>query len=148
MSEPNFRLCILQALLEKGRLTTERLHDFLNENVPELKPAPGVYYDGEEEEGEVAKATIAALATYPLTAEDWESIEEIQVDGGNDIYFVVENHLNIETGGESDFYLYRSAAEAERCPNLKVLDVSIYYSGSEADDVLERLRARGVEVTT
>jgi hypothetical protein len=148
MSDPNFRLCILQALLENGRLTTERLHDFLNEKVPELKPAPGVYYDGEEEEGEVAKATIAALATYPLTADDWNSIEEIQVDGGDEIYFVVENHLNIETGGESDFYLYRSAAEAEQCPNLKALDVSIYYSGSDPDDVLERLRARGVDVTT
>ena len=120
--DPNFRLSILNSLLENGRIEKESLERFLAKKAGKtLGPA-----QAEEDEEAAVKAAIDILSRYPVSADDWASIESIWVDGGDEIYFVIEPFLEISTGGESDYYLYESIAEAAKCSNLKVLAVGIY----------------------
>ena len=105
----NFRLSILNSLIENGRVDKASLEHFLAEKAGKtLAPAQAEEDEEDEEDEEAAvKAAIDILSSYPVSADDWASIESIRVDGGDEIYFVIEPFLEISTGGESDYYYLR-----------------------------------------
>ena len=122
MRDLGFRLCILNALLENGRVEKDTFEHFLAEKAEgKIGPATAV-----EDEGGSVQTALEILGEFPVSAEDWASIKSIYVDGGDLIYFVIEDFLDICTGGESDHYLYASIAEVANCANLETLGVGIY----------------------
>jgi hypothetical protein len=122
MRDNGFRLCILNALIENGRVEKETLEQFLAERA-EGKIGPDTAAD---DEGASVQKALEILGQFPISVEDWASIRSLCVDGGDLIYFVIEDFLDICTGGESDHYLYGSIDEAAKCENLMRLCVGIY----------------------
>ena len=99
--DPGLFLGVLQALLEQEILPEERLDPVLADiETSDAEP--------DDNEAERVAAAIARLHELPLTAAMLARIESVGFDGGNDIYMLIEEVLDIDTGGEEDYYNLRS----------------------------------------
>jgi hypothetical protein len=115
--DSGFRLGILEALLGLGHLD----EDDLRERLADIRD-PDVDVDREHEDEWIAKA-LARLAEVELDPATLGEIERLGFDGGNDIYMLIEETLDIDTGGETDHYQVGSLAGIERLGGLRVLNL-------------------------
>jgi hypothetical protein len=115
--DSGFRLGILDALLGLGHLD----EDDLRERLADIRD-PDVEVDREYEDEWIAKA-LARLAEVELDPDSLAEIERLGFDGGNDIYMLIEETLDIDTGGETDHYQVGSLAGIERLGGLRVLNL-------------------------
>jgi hypothetical protein len=115
--DSGLRLGILEALLGLGHLD----EDALRERLADIRD-PDVDVDREYEDEWIAKA-LARLAEVEIDPDTLGEIERLHFDGGNDIYMLIEETLDIDTGGETDHYQVGSLAGIERLGGLQVLDL-------------------------
>jgi hypothetical protein len=115
--DSGLRLAILDALLGLGHLDDEALHSKLDGiRDPEVD-------DPWEFENEWIAAALGRLEEVELDPAQLREIERIDFDGGNDIYMLIEETLDIDTGGETDHYQLGSLAGIERLTGLQVLNL-------------------------
>jgi hypothetical protein len=115
--DSGLRLGILNALLERGQLDADALRDRL----ASIRD-PEVENPWEHEDEWIAEA-LARLAEVELDVEQLSAIERLDFDGGNDIYMLIEESLDIDTGGETDHYQVGSLAGVERLTGLRALNL-------------------------
>lgn len=115
--DSGLRLGILEALLGLGHLD----EDDLRERLADIRD-PDASVDREHEDEWIAKA-LARLAEVELDPDTLDEIEQLGFDGGNDIYMLIEETLDIDTGGETDHYQVGSLSGIERLGGLRVLDL-------------------------
>jgi hypothetical protein len=94
--DPGLFLGVLQAMLEQELLSQDRLDPAL----ADIETSDDE--DGDEQER--VAAAVARLHETPLPDEGLARVERIDFDGGNDIYMLIEEVLDIDTGGEADYY--------------------------------------------
>ena len=99
--DPGLFLAVLQALIAQDILPEERLDPVL----ADIETSDGEH--GEPEAARVA-AALALLHATPLPAGALARVETLDFDGGNDIYMLIEELLDIDTGGELPYYDLRS----------------------------------------
>ncbi len=115
ITDPGLFLGVLQALLEQELMPQERLDSVLAEiETSEL--------DEDDEAGRVAEA-IGLLQALPLSAEALARVESLDFDGGNEIYMLIEQVLDIETGGEEDYYQVLSLEGVQALTSLVSIDL-------------------------
>src|SRR5687767_6760991 len=98
--DPGLFLGVLQALLDQEVISQDR-----------LDPALAEIETSDEEDGDEGERVAAAVATLhalPISADELARVERVDFDGGNDIYMLIEEVLDIQTGGEEDYYEVRS----------------------------------------
>lgn len=115
--DSGLRLGILDALLGLGHLDEEDLR----ERLADIRE-PNVRVDREYEDEWIAKA-LARLAEVEIDPDTLGEIERLGFDGGNEIYMLIEETLDIDTGGETDHYQVGSLAGIERLGGLQVLNL-------------------------
>jgi hypothetical protein len=115
--DSGLRLGILDALLGLGHLD----EDDLRERLADIRD-PDVDVDRESEDEWIAKA-LARLAEVEIDPDTLSEIEQLGFDGGNDIYMLIEETLDIDTGGETDHYQLGSLDGIERLGGLRVLNL-------------------------
>ncbi len=83
---------------------------------------------GEEEEGEGARVAEALrrLQQIELDAAALATITSLDFDGGNEIYLLIEGELDIDTGGEEDYYCLHSLEGIAALGGLETLDLDSY----------------------
>ena len=115
--DPGLFLAVLESLTEEGLIEEDRLDPLLAEIETSDEDL-----DPEDEEARVA-AAIATLHTLPLDPEALARVERVDFDGGNDIYMLIEEVLEIETGGEADYYQLTSLQGIEALRSLVSLNL-------------------------
>jgi len=109
-------LGVLQALLKQEILPEERLDPVLADiETSDAEP--------DDNEAERVAAAVARLHELPLTAEMLARIESVGFDGGNDIYMLIEEVLDIDTGGEEDYYQLQSLVGIDALTALTSLNL-------------------------
>lgn len=83
------------------------------------------------------------LYRYPINADMLSVIEELDFDGGLEIY----RYINNQWDGESREFDITSLRDVQKLPNLKKLNLysMINFSNQEAE-LIKQLEARGVEI--
>jgi hypothetical protein len=115
--DSGLRLAIFDALLGLGRLDEDALRDRLASiRDPEVE-------DPWEYENEWIAEALTRLEMVELDPAHLAEIERIDFDGGNDIYMLIEETLDIDTGGETDHYQLGSLAGIERLSALQSLNL-------------------------
>jgi hypothetical protein len=115
--DSGLRLGVLEALLRLGHLD----EDALREKLAGIRD-PDVEVDREYEDQWIAEA-LARLAEAEIDPDHLGEIEDLGFDGGNDIYMLIEETLDIDTGGETDHYQVGSLAGIERLTGLASLNL-------------------------
>jgi hypothetical protein len=115
--DSGLRLAILDALLGLGHLDEDALRDRL----ASIRD-PNVEDPWEFENEWIAEA-LGRLEMVELDPEHLAQIERIDFDGGNDIYMLIEETLDIDTGGETDHYQLGSLSGIERLTALETLNL-------------------------
>jgi hypothetical protein len=115
--DTGLRLGILEALLDLGHVDEAALRDRL----ADIRD-PEAEVDRFSEDAWIAEA-LARLAEVEIDPAHLPEIERLGFDGGNDIYMLIEETLDIDTGGETDHYQVGSLAGIERLPGLQVLNL-------------------------
>jgi hypothetical protein len=110
-------LGILEALLRLDHLDEVELQARL----ADIRD-PDVEVDRWSENQWIAEA-LARLGQVEIDPAHLPTIERLDFDGGNDIYMLIEETLDIDTGGETDHYQVGSLAGIERLSGLQVLDL-------------------------
>jgi hypothetical protein len=117
ITDSGLRLGIIEALLALGHLD----EGDLSERLADIRD-PDVEVDREYEDQWIAQA-LARLAEVEIDPHTLTEIERLGFDGGNDIYMLIEEALDIDTGGETDHYQVGSLAGIERLTGLRVLNL-------------------------
>jgi hypothetical protein len=115
--DSGLRLGVLDALLQLGHLDEEQLRSKIA-SIPD----PQVESPWEYEDEWIAEA-LTRLAEVEIDPEHLSTIEGLDFDGGNDIYMLIEETLDIDTGGETDHYQVGSLAGVERLTSLQSLNL-------------------------
>lgn len=110
--DTGLRLAIMNALIALGRLDEAALRERLAD-----------IHDDEHDEDVLITTALARLATVELDADALAQIERIDFDGGNDIYMLIEETIDVDTGGETDHYQLGSLAGIERLVALRSLSL-------------------------
>jgi hypothetical protein len=103
-------LGVLNALIEAEALDANAIAEELGEVADDGKERDRVLAVIEELKGVSVKA--AAIA----------AIEELDFDGGNQIYMAIEEALDIDTGGEENYYEVQSLDGIAELRNLQRID--------------------------
>ena len=115
ISDPGLFLGVLQALLEQEIVAEERLDAVLADIETSDDP------DGEESER--VAAAIVCLQQLEISADELARVTQLDFDGGNHIYMLIEEVLEIETGGEADYYAVRSLVGVDALRSLTALSL-------------------------
>ena len=99
--DPGLFLAVLQALIEQDILPEERLDPVLADIETSDDELGGV------EAARVA-AALALLHAVPLPTGALARVQTLDFDRGNDIYMLIEELLDIDTGGQRPYYALRS----------------------------------------
>lgn len=108
--DTGLRLAIMNALIGSGRLAEEALRERLAD-----------IHDEEHDEDVLIGQALERLRMVELDADALAEIERIDFDGGNDIYMLIEETIDVDTGGETDHYQLGSLAGIERLVALRTL---------------------------
>jgi hypothetical protein len=115
-------LAVLDGLMHTGALdetTIEaQLHGIADKNY-DLDPDEQTI----DIEHKRAQEAIAKLGELDLAPSDVNDVEKLDFDGGNDIYMALEGAIDIDTGGEEDWYELHSLAGIERLGALRRLSL-------------------------
>lgn len=115
--DSGLRLGILNALIPLGHLDEEELRAKLASIRDAEVESPW------EHEDEWIGTALDRLAEVELDPNHLSEIDHLDFDGGNDIYMLIEETLDINTGGETDHYQLGSLAGIERLTRLETLDL-------------------------
>lgn len=115
--DTGLRLGVFEALLRLGHLDDEKLRERLAGICDPEVDDPWEYED------EWIAAALTRLAEVELDPAQLGAIERIDFDGGNDIYMLIEETLDIDTGGETNHYQVSSLAGIQQLTGLQVLDL-------------------------
>lgn len=110
--DTNFKLTVINALMEAGVLDFGFYPDF-------LKQIEGPDYDYENDGYQLSPKAYRYFADYPLTAEQLAKVEYLSFDGGLAIYPFMFPFWD----GESDDFDIRSIADMRHLPNLKTFEM-------------------------
>lgn len=110
-------LGILEALLRLGHLD----RGGLQARLADIRD-PEIEIDLQYESAWVAEA-LARLAEIEIDPAHLSAIDRLDFEGGNGIYMLIERILDIDTGGEADYYQVGSLTGIERLPGLQVLSL-------------------------
>ena len=110
--DSGLHLAVLGVLLERDAVSEDAIRDRL------------ASVEGEE----IAriKEAVKRLHAMPLPKAAVSAIEYLDFDGGNDIYMTLEAAIDVDTGGEDDFYQLSSLAGIEALESLASLNLDAY----------------------
>ncbi|AZJ31190.1 DUF6892 domain-containing protein [Tenacibaculum mesophilum] len=135
--ELNFKLAVINELMYVQEVLEPKLdvYEFIEK---QRNLSSSEAYDVIEEEGyEIIPEVLEHFKNLELTSEMVENIEELDMDGGDEIYGQIIPFWD----GEDDVFSVNSAVDAELLPNLK--NISLLYS--ENDSLLEEFQEKGIE---
>jgi hypothetical protein len=116
-ADRGLHLGVLDALLNSGAIDADELKALVESTGPDGPedgyPGPGPRLD----------ASLALLHARAVSATEAASVDSLDFDGGNEIYMLVEQTLDIDTGGESDDYNVTSLEGVLQLPGLRSLDL-------------------------
>lgn len=115
--DSGLRLGILEALLRLGHLDEAKLRA----RIADVRE-PDAENPWEHEDEWIGNA-LELLAGVEIDPVQLSEIERLDFDGGNDIYMLIEETLDIDTGGETDHYQVGSLTGVERLSGLEALDL-------------------------
>ncbi len=118
-------LAVLNGLMLNGVLSESdcraRLARIANQNYglgPDDEPI--------EIERKRAKEGLARLGEMELNKTALQTIESLDFDGGNEIYMTFEDAIDIDTGGEEDWYCLKALTNIGLLTALRSLDLDGY----------------------
>jgi hypothetical protein len=131
--EENFHLVLLNQLLRHGRVTEAELEAFVRAGVDVEALRRGAEEDGIPGEAAAARAVVARLAARALDDDDYAAIESLTSDGGDDIYMLIEGLVDIDSGGEEDWYDTVGSQELRACRNVRRVVANCYFQGLDCE---------------
>jgi hypothetical protein len=135
IDEQNFHLLYLDHLLSDRRVTEEALEEFVR---AEVDVDALIKMAGEDEEEEAAaRAVVARLSEYPVRDEDLADLRVLATDGGDNIYMFIEGLIDIDTGGEEDWYCTKGSPDIRRCVNVESVRANVYFQGVDCASLVE-----------
>ncbi|WP_417800416.1 DUF6892 domain-containing protein [Tenacibaculum sp.] len=135
--ELNFKLAVINELMYVQEVLQPKLevYEFIEK---QRNLTSSEAYDIIEEEGyEIIPEVLEYFKNLELTSEMVENIEELNMDGGDEIYGQIIPFWD----GEDDVFSVNSAVDSTLLPNLK--RISLLYS--ENDSLLEEFQEKGIE---
>ncbi|MDE1207425.1 DUF6892 domain-containing protein [Tenacibaculum larymnensis] len=135
--ELNFKLTVINELMYIQEVLQPKLevYDFIEKH---RNLTSSEAYNVIEEEGyEIIPEVLQYFKNLEITSEMVENIEELHMDGGDEIYGQIIPFWD----GEDDVFSVNSAVDAKLLPNLK--SVSLLYSENES--LLEDFQEKGIE---
>lgn len=133
----NFKLAVINELMYVQEVLQPKLdvYEFI---AKQRNLTSSEAYDVIEEEGyEVIPEVLEHFKNLEITPKMVENIEELHMDGGDEIYGQVIPFWD----GEDDVFSVNSAVDATLLSNLK--SISLLYS--ENDSLLEEFQEKGIE---
>lgn len=134
--EENFHLVLLTQLLRRGRTTEAELTAFVEAGV-DLEALRRLGAEDNAGEAAAARAVASRLAQRPISAEDLAAIEAVNSDGGDEIYMLIEGLLDIDSGGEEDWYDTRGGSLLRACRNVRRVRADCYFQGVDCEALAE-----------
>lgn len=110
-------LGVLDALLNRGVIAAADLRAITESTGPD---GPDDGYPGP---GPRLAASLNLLHAFAVPAAEVAAIDQLDFDGGNEIYMLIEQTLDIDTGGESDDYNVTSLEGVHALSGLRSLDL-------------------------
>lgn len=138
--EQNFHLLLLDHLLADERVTEDQLAAFVRAGVDVEALKQLAVDEGIPGEEKAARAVVARLAEYPVSDDDLAEIVHLSSDGGDDIYMLIEGLVDIDSGGEEDWYDTVGSPAIRRCVNVEKVLADRYFHGVDCGLLVE-LRA-------
>lgn len=135
--ELNFKLAVINELMYVQEVLQPKLdvYEFIEK---QRNLTSSEAYDIIEEEGyEIIPEVLEYFKNLELTSEMVENIEELNMDGGDEIYGQIIPFWD----GEDDVFSVNSAVDSTLIQNLK--RISLLYS--ENDSLLEEFQEKGIE---
>ncbi|HHT7191566.1 TPA: DUF6892 domain-containing protein, partial [Bacillus cereus] len=125
----NFKLVVIEALLDKEPLFLKELTDLTDEHTNNFE-----WYSGAELIAEIKNY----LEDLTLEVSDLEKVESLCFDGGNEIYHI----LKPDWDGEDSLFDVMSVEGFQNLKNLKTVEyISMCYP-----EVLEPFKQAGIEI--
>lgn len=109
--DSGLHLAALGALLDLGKVKPEELRVLLAD------------IDPEDVERYRIQDAVSCLSSFSLRRSDVEFIKRLDFDGGNSIYMLIESSLEVDTGGEADYYELGSLEGIDQMSSLESLDL-------------------------
>jgi hypothetical protein len=113
LPDPNLKLVILESLLMAGAIDLGSADDF-------FAFVFGKEVNPENYGGQINPKCLEYLVRYPLTPELLARAEEVILDGGSDIYFLIDPFWN----GEGEDFHVKSLAGIQNCPNIRSIEIN------------------------
>ena len=132
------QLGVMNALLRQRLLTERAISDYLKPVTAELSDEDDLNFDLTIERKRVG-AALARLATFPLQLADVQRVRQLDFDGGNDIYMLIERLMHVDSGGEADYYLVGRLDGLEALTGLEDFVADGYAFNVDAEQLSERL---------
>lgn len=120
----NFKLVVLNSLLDKETSFSERLEEVINLS--------------NECEEDINMEVLEFFQDVRLTEKDLESVTELVFDAGEDIYFLIYP----EWDGEDDIFDVKYLGGIEKLLNLKEVE----YISLASDQLIKEIEERGINV--
>lgn len=120
----NFKLVVLNSLLDKETSFSERLEEAINLS--------------NECEEDINMEVLEFFQDVRLTEKDLESVTELVFDAGEDIYFLIYP----EWDGEDDIFDVKYLGGIEKLVNLKEVE----YISLASDQLIKEIEERGINV--
>ncbi|HWS33051.1 MAG TPA: hypothetical protein VN408_09945 [Actinoplanes sp.] len=117
LPDRGLHLGVLSALLTAGVIDDGTVRAIVESTGPD---GPEDGYPGP---GPRLAASLDLLHALPFTPAQAAAAEDVDFDGGNTVYMLVEEILDIDTGGESDDYTVHSLAGIHALSGLRSLDL-------------------------
>ena len=111
--DPGFHIAVLGALLDRKVFSVGQIQSSFE----------GLEFDEEASETERLLAAMPRLQAIRMDPKEVARIETLDFDGGNEIYMVLEDAADAETGGEDDTYSLLAITGIEALSGLKTLDL-------------------------
>ncbi|WP_033337671.1 DUF6892 domain-containing protein [Catenuloplanes japonicus] len=116
-ADRGLHLGVLDTLLSNGGIAAADLRALVESTGPD---GPDDGYPGP---GPRLAASLALLHAVPIPPALAATVTEVDFDGSNDIYMLIEQTLDIDTGGESDDYNVASIEGIHLLPALLSLNL-------------------------
>lgn len=111
--DPGFHIAVLGALLDAKFISPELIQATLE----------GLDFDEDSSETERLLAAMGRLHSLTVDPEAAATIESLDFDGGNEIYMLLEDGAETETGGEDDTYCLQALTGIGALSGLKNLSL-------------------------
>ncbi|MGE6832856.1 DUF6892 domain-containing protein [Priestia megaterium] len=128
----NFKLVVIEALLDKEPLFQKELSDLIDKHTNEFE-----WYSGAGPIAEIRDY----LEELTLEKSDLEKVESLCFDGGNEIYGI----LKPDWDGEDSLFDVRSVEGFQNLKNLKTVE-SVEYISMCYPEVLEPFKQAGIAI--